>query len=322
VRCQSPPPRTVTPVTSPDDTLNPAQREVLDLLGAAPGERPRFDPGLGRALQAELEAGLAPLLDRLPERERLWVTKHDLAQIHGCEARYLAERDRPFTWTPPMARGAVAHKAIELGAHLADQRTPLELVDEAIASLTDSQDGLGDWLATCGPTLRAEVRAEANDRVAKFAECFPPLRPSWYPVTESRCRVELFEGRIVLAGKIDLSLGRATGTTAGKVLIDFKTGGFAPNHLDDLRFYALLETVRLGVPPRLVATYYLDAARVLPETVTTDLLEAALRRTVDGADRLVALCHEGAAPALRPGPPCRWCPLLEDCEEGYAYDDD
>jgi CRISPR/Cas system-associated exonuclease Cas4 (RecB family) len=305
--------------TSADTPLNPAQQEVLALLGASPEERPRFDPGLRRELEAELEAGLEPLLDRLPAGGRLWVGKHDLAGIHGCEARHLAERSRPFEWSPATARGAVAHKAIELGLHLGGTPSALELVDEAIAALTDAGDSVGDWLAGCGPRVRAEVRAEANDRVAKFTECFPPLKPAWYPVTESRCRVELFDGRIVLAGKIDLTLGRAVGTTAGKVLIDLKTGGFAPGHVDDLRFYALLETIRLGVPPRLVATYYLDSGRAQREPVTVAVLEAAVRRTVDGAARLVALHHDGATPVLRPGTACRWCPLLESCEPGRTH---
>ena len=35
--------------------LNPAQREVVELLGAPESERPRFDAGLRHELRAELE---------------------------------------------------------------------------------------------------------------------------------------------------------------------------------------------------------------------------------------------------------------------------
>ena len=42
-------------------------------------------------------------------------------------------------------------------------------------------------------------------------------------------------------------------------------------------------------------------------------------RTVDGARRLFALRHGGAEPSRRPGPACRWCPLLDECEQGQAH---
>jgi hypothetical protein len=299
--------------------LNAAQQEVLDLLGAEREERPSFDPALRHDLHHLLTDGLQPVADSLPADTVLWVGKHPLSSVHGCEAKLLADEDSPFAWTPPMARGVVAHKAIELAVNWSGEVTPLHLVDEALAGLAGSGDKFGDWLATCGDTQRAEVRAEANDRVTKFLECFPPLRKAWTPVTESRCRVDLHDGRVVLAGKIDLSLGRAEGAVAGKVLIDLKTGGFVPSHLDDLRFYALLETVRLGTPPRLLATYYLDSGQPRVEPVSEAILESAARRAVDGAIRLAELRHGGAEPVKRTGAACGWCPLVTTCIEGQAF---
>jgi len=299
--------------------LNAAQHAVLDLLGADRDARPSFDPALRTELHHVLREGLRPIVDDLPPDTSLWVGKHPLSAVHGCEAKLLADEQESFTWTPPIARGVVAHKAIELGVNWSGEVTPLHLVDEAIASLQGSGDKCGEWLSTCGETQRAEVRSEANDRVAKFLECFPPLKKAWAPVTESRCRVELHDGRVVLAGKIDLSLGRATGSTAGKVLIDLKTGGFVPSHLDDLRFYALLETIRLGTPPRLLATYYLDSGQPRVEPVSTAILESATRRTIEGARRLADLRHGGVDPVKRTGAACRWCPVVESCLEGKAF---
>ena len=299
--------------------LNAAQQEVLDLLGAGLGERPTFGADLRHELRHMLGEALEPVVGQLPGDESLWVGKHALAGVHGCEAKLLAEDDVAFAWTPPMARGVVADKAIELGVNWGGEVTPLHLVDEAVASLIGSGDKCGQWLSTCGDTQRAEVRSEANDRVAKFIECFPALKKAWVPVTESRCRVDLHDGRVVLAGKIDLSLGRAIGSTAGKVLIDLKTGGFVPSHLDDLRFYALLETIRLGTPPRLLATYYLDSGQPRVETVSEAVLESAALRTIDGTIRLAELRHGEAEPVKRTGAACRWCPMLDTCDEGKAF---
>ncbi|MCB1258793.1 MAG: PD-(D/E)XK nuclease family protein [Acidimicrobiales bacterium] len=296
---------------------NPAQQAIVELLGARAEDRPEFDPGLSTRLQVMLEAELWPLAEQLDRDDALWVTKHELSGVHGCEARHLV--DDAFAWSPPLARGTVVHKAIELSVHWRGEPTPLELVDEATARLEDGGGSLADWLRTASDVERADLRSVANDHVAKFLECFPPLLRAWVPVTESRVRVELCDGRIVLGGKIDLSLGKARGTRAGKVLLDLKTGRFAPSHVDDLRYYALVETIRLGTPPRLVASYYLDEARAHPEVVNEAVLDAAVARTVDGARRLFALRHGGAEPSRRPGPACRWCPLLDECEQGQAH---
>lgn len=299
--------------------LNPAQQEVLDLLGAPVESRPTFDAALRDELRAELDAALAHLAPDLDPDDPVYVSKHKLSSVHGCEVRMIAEEELGFEWSIPAARGTVAHKAVELSVHWRGEPTPTELVDEALARLTNGGDSLAEFLQRSTEADIVELRGEALDRVTKFAESFPPLQARWRPVTESRARVELAGGRIVLAGKVDLSLGQARGTTAGKVLIDLKTGGFAPAHLDDLRYYALLETIRIGVPPRLVASYYLDAGVARPEPVTVPLLRATVARVVDGVERLVGLSHGTVAPALRPGPACRWCPRLPDCEAGQAH---
>ena len=297
--------------------LNAAQEELLAQLRADPADRPTFDPGLRARLRLELEAALDPYVDRLPEVP-LFVGKHRLAGVHGCEVQFLAD-DEGFAWSPPVARGAVAHKAIELSMNLRGAADPLDLVDEALDRLVEGDAGLAEWLRTCDEYDRAELRSLANDQVAKFLECWPPLKSAWRPVAESRVNADLCDDRIRLAGKVDLTVGRTEGSVAGKVIIDLKTGMFSPHHRDDLRFYALVETLRLGTPPRKLATHYLDTGRVQPEDVTEDVLGAAVARTVDGVARLVELHAEGREPVKRTGPPCRWCALRETCDEGRRW---
>lgn len=299
--------------------FNPAQQQVLEALGAKPSERPVFDGDLRRELRGELEAELASVAGRLPAGDTLFVSKHALSSVHGCEAMYVAQEAEDFAWTPATARGTVAHKAIELAVSWRGNPAPGLLVDEAIARLIVAQGSIADYLGALGEGERAELHSEATERVSMFEECFPPLKPHWRPVPESRLRVELCDERIVLSGKVDLTIGQAEGDRAGKVLIDMKTGGFSPVHVEDLRFYALVETLRLGVPPRLLATYYLDGGKLRQETVTVDLLRGAVRRVIDGATSAVALRHEGRDPVLRPGPPCRWCPIQADCQPGRAW---
>ena len=310
-----------TPV---EPQLNAAQQEVLERLRRPASERPTFDADLARRLRGELEGSLAELAKSVDPVSPLFVGKRELAGVFGCEASFLHDEEQLFAWTPPMATGAVAHKAIELGINWrSPDPAPADLVDAALDSLTRGDTGLADWLHRCDDVERADLRSLAVSRTAAFGEGWPPLLSQWRPTTESRCRVELCDGRIQLNGKYDLTLGTPDGKRAGKVIVDLKTGRRHTHmHREDLRFYALLETLKLGTPPRTVATYYLESAQIDIEEVDENLLEVALRRTVDGIRRYAELHgHLGppAEPIKRPGPPCRWCPLRDDCTEGREY---
>lgn len=307
-----------------DDTaLNQAQLDVMRELGARPAERPSFRSELRHELRALLEDGIGPHLELLPDDETLWVSKRKLAAVHGCEANYAAEAD--FEWSVPVARGMVAHKAIELSVFWRREIVPLTLVDEALGRFEEGTDDFARWLQGCREVERAELRAEATERVTKFVECWPPLKKEWRPTVESPVKTTLGGDRVTLSGKVDLQLGQAQGLTAGKVLVDFKTGRVSPNHLNDLRFYALIDTLRTGTPPRRLASYYLDHGRFAPEDVTEVLLEAAAARVIDGIRKMVELAAKVREPRKVTGPACRWCPLIDSCDEGRRFvsgDDD
>lgn len=298
--------------------LNDAQRLILERLGMRPAERPRFEPGLRDHLRLELERGIAPLVEQLGD-EDLFLSKHHLERVHGCEARYLAERDEPFAWSPAIARGIVAHKAIEIDITSKRRWASLDLIDEAIARFRNDGRGVGEWLQTAPEADIDMVRAEANNALCSFQDCWPPLDRRWRPATEVPLRAELFSGRVILAGKPDLTIGQADGQRAGKVIVDFKTGRYSPAHLADLRFYALLDAVRLGVPPRMTATYYLDAGDLHTEAIDEPILDATVARTVGAARRIIELRSGERQPAYVPSGGCRWCPVLADCETGTAY---
>ncbi len=99
----------------------------------------------------------------------------------------------------------------------------------------------------------------------------------------------------------------------------FKTGRPSPQHRQDLGFYALLETLARSVPPRKVATFYLDSSEVQVEDVSERLLRTSVRRTLDGINAMIELQYEGRPPVKRPGTSCRWCPIADNCDQGQAY---
>lgn len=301
--------------------LNEAQQSVLDELGATAEHRPTFADGLAAGLRQHLADGLRDAAAALPENENLYISKFLLSQVLACEARHVHELSREFNWSVPVARGTVSHKAIELSVHWRTVPIAAELVDEAIATLTLDGSPISKYLTTLPEAEHAQLRSEAINATQAFLDGFPPLRtnPQWRPAVEVRGRYEFLNSSFVLAGKVDLSLGGPTGDRSGRVFIDLKTGRRQRTHADDLRYYALIETVRYGTPPRSLASYYLDESRLAVEHVTQDLLWTAANRVIGGVERHLALTEGEEPPVFRPSLACRWCPLISSCESGNSF---
>ena len=105
-----------------------------------------------------------------------------------------------------------------------------------------------------------------------------------------RVRAELLGGDLVLSGQIDLVLGlpdKLEPTRATRLAVDLKTGGAYPEFAEDMRFYALVMTLRFGVPPYRAASLFLESGTWQSEDVTEELLFHAADRVV-GAARAAA----------------------------------
>jgi hypothetical protein len=294
--------------------LTPTQQRLLDQL-RRDGDPLVFDADEIDDLVRRAHDVVAEVSARLGG-ERLVVSKGFLTQVHGCEARHLLPDS--FRWNAATARGFVSHRAIELAAHWQGDPAPEVLVDEAIARLADQASYQGDFIAGLTDADRAELRAGAVERVTRFLQDFPPVPARSQPVYEARTRWAP-PGCIELVGKTDLVIGRPNGRVSTKLVIDLKTGWPSPTHRDDLRFYALLETVVRRVPPRRLVTYYLDSAEADVEDVSMAVLETALARLEGGVRRHAELVADARPPLKRPGRSCRWCPALATCDEGRAH---
>lgn len=301
-----------------DAALTPTQQRVLTEVMGLGQPRPSFDPGLGLRLRDELETALAGVAEGLGDQQ-LSVSKQALSEVHACERHHLSQ-DGAFSWSVATASGTVTHKAIELAATMRRPPGPEHLVDLALDRLAaDLEWGPGAWLATADPVELAELRGAALDRVLKLSDEFPPLKLSWRPRLESSLSTGLCADRIWLRGRVDLALGRPQGSTAGVLIVDFKTGRPGRSGPDDLRYYALLETLRTGVPPFRVASWYLDSGQCHAEDVGEDLLASATRRVIDGARLLYELRIEGRLPRFDPGPACGYCRRRNDCEGAVTW---
>jgi CRISPR/Cas system-associated exonuclease Cas4 (RecB family) len=278
-----------------------------------------IDPAEIAELIDEFTTTFTEIASKVPETQKIFVNKHLLTRILGCEVAAVAPEE--FQWQIPIALGQIAHRAIQLGITWPGEPAPLLLVDEAIARVSDEDSSLGDWVAGLSTADRADLRGMANERVTKFVESFPPLDPRSHPMTESKIYWPT-HGPITLSGKVDLVVGKPSGHESRKLIVDLKTGRPRPNHRDDLRFYALLETLRAKVPPRKTASFYLDAGDTDAEEVTIGILRSAARRALDGIATLVEITLKEREPVTKVSHACRWCPLVETCADGTAFLED
>jgi hypothetical protein len=118
---------------------------------------------------------------------------------------------------------------------------------------------------------------------------------------------------VTLRGNVDAVFSEGDG---GVRLVDWKTGSLGDPE-PQLGFYALLWALeRDELPGLLEAVSVASGERHEAVPSRTDVEETA--DAVAGAvDRLRSV-WEGGEAQRSAGPWCRWCPLLESCDEGRA----
>ena len=298
-----------------DTELNPLQQAIIDSLGVPVDWEP-LPTEVIHAIEAQLSQALAPLEGKFTAEEPLRINKHHIATVHGCEQYHVLNRESQFAWNINTVRGTIAHKGIELLMNWRGPIIPAEIVDAAILSVSENpRQSASGFINTLSEHEYAELRGTVLAAVTSFIECFPPIKPQWRPMVEYSASYSLFNNSVVFSSRMDLVLGGP----GKKVLIDLKTGRLTATHRDDLRFYALVETLRSRQAPRQLGSYSLDSARLDEEDVTEGLLQAAVRRTAAGTLLISELALKERTPELRAGVQCRWCPINEECQTGIKY---
>jgi len=99
------------------------------------------------------------------------------------------------------------------------------------------------------------------------------------------------------------------------LVCEAKSGRFRPEHLDELRFYVLLEALRWGVAPFRAVVWSLGDGRIEAVDVDADLLWSETLRVGDAIVRLTRLAA-GEAPRASANPLCPSCPRLDGCPDG------
>jgi hypothetical protein len=263
----------------------PQRRTLEQLIGV--GERPLFPADLRQRLVDRIEDAVRGL----ELREPLWLGKEKVTDHGRCEGKFQASilgEGPPFEHNARSAVGVLLHRAIEVEVGSRDDLDPHAVAVRAADRLVESEARFAEYWRTLSVAEHDEVLMDVVRRVVLFRASFPSLRDlrsDLAPITELPAKAELLGGTLTLSGRIDLVLGlprKAEPARAMRLAIDLKTGGAYPEYAEDMRLYALLMTLRFGVPPYRVASLFLDSGEWQAEEVTEETLFHAADRVVAG----------------------------------------
>jgi len=292
------------------------QRRTIDQLLDVGEGRP-FAPDLERELREAIEQGVGRAVQ--PLSEPLALSKERLNELDRCEGSFhahLAGEGPPFVHSAASAAGTLAHRAIEMDVAVSAEVEPDRVVELASERLGSDRRFAPYWEGL-DQVARAELAMQAVRSLEQFRASFPPvraLRRALAPVTELWLEARFASGRVTVRGKVDLLLNPPRPGRATRVLIDLKGGRARSEHPEDMRLYALLQTLRTGVPPGRVATFFLSSGEWMLEDVTESTLEHAAGRVV-AAVGSASRRARGDPPRLVPGAHCARCPVRERCPE-------
>ena len=292
--------------------MTPTQEATFTDLLAVGGARPYAPVGLVEELRATLEDGTRATLERWTERT-LWLSKGQLFAALRCEGQFRADREtvRPSGKHPATAVGDVTHRAIQL-AYTHPGRPVAEYIRHAVASLRGSDTDFDEFYTEADMATQSDVVMQATSRVTAFLDSWPRLQDDWAPRFEEPIQAKI--GGLTLSARVDLLLGRPRATGQQTMYIaDWKSGALRDNHVDEAMFYALVATLRHGIPPYRSTVYSLASGTFTDPDVTAERLRAAAAQVVAGVSAIVDVLTERRAPDLTAGPHCSYCPLKTTC---------
>jgi len=296
--------------------LTPRQVRTLDELLAIGAERPAADPDLLGEVTARVDALVGPALERWTERS-LYLTKGQYLSARRCEGELLANAQQPRSGMSSAAvAGTIAHRAVQL-SYTHPFRPVSEYVRQSVVGARSADTELDAWWAKLPLAEQSDLLMQITSKVTNFLDDFPPLDPSWSPRFEEPMVAKV--GRLTLASRADLLIGRPRGDLRQTMLlIDLKSGDIKEEHEEEAQFYALVATLRHGVPPWRSLVYSLASGEYTRPEVTSETLIEAAERVGNAVVAMVDVLTERRTPDLRPGKHCRWCPARGTCAAAQA----
>jgi hypothetical protein len=208
--------------------------------------------------------------------------------------------------SPASFRGGLAHRIF--ARHLNDG--PITAGAFEAACREEIGGSMNPKLAPLG--LKPSQLSRVIEEVSGLYDRFRRLGMDGFAGAEVALEVEPADG-VTLRGSVDAVFD----ADAGSRLVDWKTGALG-DPAPQLDFYALLWAMtRDDLPARIEAVSVATGERFEAVPGRAEVDETA-RRVADMVDRLREVFDTGDESPRTAGPWCRWCPLLDDCDEGRS----
>lgn len=244
----------------------------------------------------------------VPSGEDVVVSATMFTTFRRCPDQALARLHGEY---PPDTRvsfkGNLAHRMF--ARHLSTGEVEASGFDQACKQEIGS--GLNMKVASVGlkPSTLAGVIAEVGELYQRFKR----LPHEGFRAAEVFIEAEASPG-LVLRGSIDAVFDDRQ---VGVRLIDWKTGALGQAQ-DQLAFYALLWALEHDALPGRVEAVSVSTGERYAETPT----DTDVARTAEAVAAMVAALRHAYARQgrleRRAGGWCRWCPILDDCDEGRS----
>lgn len=262
-------------------------------------------------LAARIEAGTQDALMRWTEN-RFFLSKAQMSQVLKCEGIPLAERadTTPRKMHMATATGIVTHRAVQM-ASTHPGKTVAWYVDQSVAASLSEAEFLTFW-ENCGVGIQSDVKVSALSRTTSFLDTFPPLDPAWAWRFEEPMQAKV--GKLTLGARADLVLGRPRADGRQTMfLCDLKTGSIHEGHEREAHFYALVATLRNGVPPFRSTVLSLAGGDWTEPDIDEAVLLTAADDVIKAVNALVDSLTESRRLELTGGVHCRFCPAKASC---------
>jgi len=281
--------------------------ELLDVepAGDLPGEDDLRD------LRDDIEADLVAITSEWGDRpdSPLRITKARLQSTGICHAQVLSEAE-PFVLDTDVAAGAICDIAAGFVVIHPTFEPAGDWFEALRWALAQERPDILELVERLDPDQRAVFLATVNERCNALGDLIGDVRRS-QPTIRERARLPFDRAGVLLSTETDILLRQPHPT-----IVELKNGKLGPWVLDELRFYALVRSLRDLRPPTFLCSISLSDRNITALPLRFDDLTAAARRVVATAEALVDIDRSvsaGQAVATSPGGHCRWCRRARSC---------
>ena len=303
-----------TEITALSQGLTPRQIKTLNNLISIGAERPNSRVNLAAELEEVIRVGTSKSIASWTEKS-LYFTKSQYMSMLKCEGavKAYAQEQRGNILPMPVIVGIVSHRAVQL-SYTHPGKSMGDYVKQAIIGARSSDKNIDDWFAKASQSDQSDVIMQSVSKVTNFSDDWPRLEESWSPRFEEPISSKI--GNLTLSCRADLVLGRPrVDLRQTMMLIDLKSGNLKPEHDQEANFYALVSTLRHGVPPWRSLIYSLSSGDYSEPDVNEKILFETAESVVKEVNNYIEIMTEERVAKLTPGDQCNYCPVSESCSK-------